>query len=109
MIDRHAKGGAKVQLSDFVVHLRDRLIVVMGAFIAAFVVCFSFAEQVIRVVPASVAQRLLHDPAQPFLYADPIAQHSIRVRVAIFGAICLSFIFLVVQEWVSRQRGATRV
>jgi sec-independent protein translocase protein TatC len=96
------------QLSEFVVELRDRLTVAMTGFIVAFVLCFSFAELIIRLVPASVADRLLHDPSRPFLFAEPIAEYSIRTRVAIFGAICLSFLFLAVQEWKFRSRQKDR-
>jgi Sec-independent protein secretion pathway component TatC len=95
-------GGTKVKLGEFVIYLRDRLIVTMTGFVVAFVICFSFAELVIRVVPAPVAGRLLHDPVRPFFSADPIAHDSIRMRVAIFGAICLSFLFLGMQEWLAR-------
>jgi sec-independent protein translocase protein TatC len=91
-------------LGDLVIELRDRLIIAMTGFIVAFVICFSFAELVTRLVPTALAERLLQDPARPFLSADPIAHDSIRVRVAIFGAICLSFLFLTAQEWTARIR-----
>jgi sec-independent protein translocase protein TatC len=87
-----------VNLDEFLTALRDRLSAAMAGFVVAFGFCFALAEQVVRLVPRSVADRLLQDPLRPFL-DNPIAQDSVRVRVAIFGAICLSFLLLAMQEW----------
>jgi Sec-independent protein secretion pathway component TatC len=102
LVPAMTKRETKVRLGEFVNHLRDRLIVAMTGFIVAFVICFSFAELIIWLVPGSVAERLLQDPSRPFFSAEPIDHYSIRVRVAIFGAVCLSMLFLMAQEWAFR-------
>jgi sec-independent protein translocase protein TatC len=80
-------------LLDHLMELRRRLIVVIAAIAAAFILCFVFSRQIFNVliVPFVDAVGKSADGRDPTLYFAPLEFFFTQVRLAVFGGIALAF------------------
>jgi sec-independent protein translocase protein TatC len=116
---------SRAPLMDHLVELRRRLVVSIAAFAVAFIVCFIFTQQIIELLlwPLQVVSSVLADhkrsgtaSTQPLdilpvmlgmkhvvlervkaIYTEPLEIFFGKVRIAIFGAVVLSFPVLAFQ------------
>ena len=88
---------SKAPLMEHLIELRQRLIYALIAIGIAFVVCFIFAQQIynILIVPYQVAR----DTEAPikFIYTAPHEFFFTQIRLALFGAIFISFPVIATQ------------
>jgi sec-independent protein translocase protein TatC len=82
-------------LMDHLVELRSRLVRALGAFFVAFLVCFYFAKDLFNllVIPFKWAIQLAHlDLSKAeFIYTAPQEFFFTQLKVAMFGALIVSF------------------
>ena len=88
---------SKAPLMEHLLELRQRLIWSLGAIGVAFVVCFIFAKQIynILVIPYQWANGGT-DPIE-MIYTAPQEFLFTQMKLALFGAVCLSFPILATQ------------
>ena len=67
----------------------------------AFVVCFFFAQHIFNFLAQPLANILLRiSPTQHFIYTDLTEVFFTQVKVAFFGAACLTFPIFASQIWI---------
>jgi sec-independent protein translocase protein TatC len=92
-----AEDDKKMPLLDHLVELRRRLLYSAVAFIIAFLVCFYFAQHMFNFLAAPLAE-YFHDAAgRRFIYTDLTEPFFTNVKLAAFGALCISFPIIAAQ------------
>jgi sec-independent protein translocase protein TatC len=88
-------------LIDHLTELRRRLIVMIAAIAAAFVICFIFSEQIFNVliIPFVEAVGRANAGKDPTLYFAPLEFFFTRVRLAVFAAIVVAFPVIAYQAY----------
>ena len=90
----------KMPLLDHLVELRRRLLYAAVALLIAFAVCFYFAQNIFNFLAQPLADILLaENGGQRFIYTDLTEVFFTQVKVAFFGAACLSFPIFAGQIW----------
>jgi len=89
----------KMPLLDHLVELRRRLIHSAIALVIAFLFCFYFAQNIFNFLAAPLADILLKEAGRRFIYTDLTEVFFTQVKVAFFGAACLSFPLFAMQIW----------
>lgn len=83
--------------------LRDRLIWVLGAVAAGFVICFLYAEWIYNVllVPFEDAARQVRgdELELQLIFTAPLEFFFVKLKLALFGAIALAFPMIAYQVW----------
>lgn len=83
------------------VELRRRLIWCLATFVVAFIVCYHFSADIYRFLAAPLAEIMRQRGEQPHLiYTALYEAFFTHVRVAVFGAIFLSFPMIAIQGWI---------
>ncbi len=91
MVMAGAEDDKKMPLLEHLVELRRRLLYSSVAFILAFLVCFYFAQHMFNFLAAPLAE-YFHDAAgRRFIYTDLTEPFFTNVKLAAFGALCVSF------------------
>jgi sec-independent protein translocase protein TatC len=94
-----AEEDKKMPLLDHLVELRRRLLYSVIAFIAAFLLCFFFAQHMFNFLAAPLAE-YFHDAAgRRFIYTDLTEPFFTNVKLGAFGALCISFPIVAGQIW----------
>lgn len=94
-----AEDDKKMPLLEHLVELRRRLLYSSVAFILAFLVCFYFAQHMFNFLAAPLAD-YFHDAAgRRFIYTDLTEPFFTNVKLAAFGALCVSFPIVAAQLW----------
>ena len=94
-----AEDDKKMPLLEHLVELRRRLLYSSVAFIVAFLVCFYFAQHMFNFLAAPLAE-YFHDAAgRRFIYTDLTEPFFTNVKLAAFGALCVSFPIVAGQIW----------
>ncbi len=94
-----AEEDKKMPLLEHLVELRRRLLYSSVAFILAFLVCFYFAQHMFNFLAAPLAE-YFHDAAgRRFIYTDLTEPFFTNVKLAAFGALCVSFPIVAGQIW----------
>src|SRR5690349_14532777 len=88
--DAHIEA-SRAPLLDHLIELRRRLIWSLIAFAVAFVFCYFFAERIYAVLTHPLAEQLAGQPNRRMIYTALTEAFFTYVKVAAFGAICLSF------------------
>jgi sec-independent protein translocase protein TatC len=91
--------GKKMPLLEHLVELRSRLLWAVAGFFVAFVFCFSFAQTIFDFLAQPLADILLQETGRRFIYTDLTEVFFTQVKVAFFGALCLSFPVFASQIW----------
>ncbi|MXV36093.1 MULTISPECIES: twin-arginine translocase subunit TatC [unclassified Saccharibacter] len=88
-------------LLDHLVELRRRLIWSIATFIIAFGICYHFSGEIYRFLAAPLAEIMRQKNEQPHLiYTALYEAFFTYLRVAVFGAIFLSFPMIAIQAWI---------
>lgn len=86
-------------LLDHLVELRRRLLYSVLGLMVAFGVCFYFAQDIFNFLAQPLADILLKETGRRFIYTDLTEVFFTQVKVAFFGALCISFPIFAGQIW----------
>lgn len=86
---------SKAPLIDHLIELRSRLLWSIGAILIAFFICFAFAEQIF----ALLVRPLAAAGQDKVIFTQVFEAFFVKVRVAFFGALMLSFPVVATQMW----------
>ncbi len=86
-------------LLDHLVELRRRLLYSVLGLMVAFGVCFYFAQDIFDFLAQPLADILLKETGRRFIYTDLTEVFFTQVKVAFFGALCISFPVFAGQIW----------
>ena len=86
---------SKAPLIDHLIELRTRLLWSVAAILAAFFLCFAFAEQIF----ALLVRPLAAAGQDRVIFTQVFEAFFVKVRVAFFGALMLSFPVVATQMW----------
>lgn len=89
----------KMPLLEHLVELRRRLLYSVAGFIIAFLVCFYFAQDMFNFLAAPLADHFKDAAGRRFIYTDLTEPFFTNVKLAAFGALCVSFPVLAGQIW----------
>lgn len=96
---KSAESDDKMPLLEHLLELRRRLLYSAVGFILAFAVCFYFAQTIFDFLARPLAEAVSRNN-QRFIYTDLTEVFFTQVKVAAFGALCLSFPILANQIWM---------
>lgn len=86
-------------LLDHLVELRNRLLYSLIALVVAFLFCFYFAQNIFDFLARPLASILLRETGRRFIYTNLTEVFFTQVKVAFFGAACISFPVFASQIW----------
>lgn len=89
----------KMPLLDHLVELRRRLLYSFVAFVIAFMGCFYFAQDMFNFLAAPLADYFHEAAGRRFIYTDLTEPFFTNVKLAAFGALCISFPIVAGQIW----------
>lgn len=92
-----AEDDKKMPLLEHLVELRRRLLYSSVAFILAFLVCFYFAQHMFNFLAAPLADYFHDSAGRRFIYTDLTEPFFTNVKLAAFGALCVSFPIVAAQ------------
>jgi sec-independent protein translocase protein TatC len=93
----------RAPLLEHLAELRDRLLWSIGSIVVGFAVCFVFAEQIYSwlLVPYERAVLAVKGPAglkdMGLIFTAPLEFFIVKIKLALFGGICISFPMLAYQ------------
>jgi sec-independent protein translocase protein TatC len=92
-----AEEDKKMPLFEHLVELRTRLLYAAVGFFIAFIACFFVAQHILEFLQRPLAELL---PAgRPMIFTDLTEPFFTQLKVAAFGALCLSFPIIASQVW----------
>lgn len=92
-----AEEDKKMPLLEHLVELRTRLLYAAVGFFIAFIACFFVAQHILEFLQRPLAELL---PAgRPMIFTDLTEPFFTQLKVAAFGALCLSFPIIASQVW----------
>ena len=94
-----AEDDKKMPLLDHLVELRRRLLYSILALAIAFFGCFYFAQHIFNFLAQPLANILLKETGHRFIYTDLTEVFFTQVKVALFGAACITFPVFAGQIW----------
>jgi sec-independent protein translocase protein TatC len=101
MILDGAEDDKKMPLLDHLVELRRRLLYSLVGLLIAFLICFFFAQHIFNFLAQPLADIMLKlDPHRHFIYTDLTEVFFTQVKVALFGAVCMTFPIFASQIWI---------
>jgi len=95
-----AEEDTKMPLLDHLVELRQRLLYSAVAFVLAFIGCFYFAQTMFDFLAAPMANFFHDQTGRRFIYTDLTEPFFTYMKVAAFGALCISFPIVANQLWL---------
>jgi sec-independent protein translocase protein TatC len=90
---------SKAPLLDHLVELRSRLLRCVVAFFACFIIGFAFSDQVFAILVRPLANAYGPDAAGTLIYTKLYGAFFVKVKVAAFAGLCLSFPVIANQLW----------
>ncbi|MFT8808490.1 twin-arginine translocase subunit TatC [Gluconobacter sp.] len=88
-------------LLEHLVELRRRLIWSIVTFVIAFAICYHYSGEIYRFLAAPLGNIMRKNGEQPHLiYTALYEAFFTYIRVAVFGATCLSFPMIAIQAWI---------
>lgn len=99
MVMAGAEDEKKMPLLDHLVELRRRLLYSVVGFVLAFIVCFYFAQDMFNFLAAPLADYFDEETGRRFIYTDLTEPFFTNVKLAAFGALCVSFPIVAGQIW----------
>ena len=91
-------GDKRMPLLDHLIELRQRLIWSALAFFVAFIVCYVFHKQIFTILVAPM-NTLPNPEGRRMIFTAPTEAFFTYVKVAAWGAVCLSFPIVAGQIW----------
>ena len=91
-------GDRKMPLIDHLIELRQRLIWSALAFFVAFIVCYVFHKQIFSILVAPM-NALPHPEGRRMIFTAPTEAFFTYVKLAAWGAVCVSFPIVAGQLW----------
>jgi len=91
---------SRAPLLDHLLELRRRLIWSLVGFIGAFVFCYFFAEEIYAFLTQPLAAALEGQPGRRMIYTALYETFFTYIKVAAFGALCISFPIIATQIWM---------
>ena len=91
---------SRAPLLDHLIELRQRLIWSLLTFVVAFAVCYAFAEQIYGFLTHPLAEAMQGQPGRRMIFTALYETFCTYLKVAAFGALCLSFPMVAVQIWM---------
>ncbi|HJT12017.1 MAG TPA: twin-arginine translocase subunit TatC [Dongiaceae bacterium] len=89
----------KMPLLEHLVELRRRLLYSGVAFVLTFILCFSFAQYMFNFLAAPLAEYFHDVEGRRFIYTDLTEPFFTNMKLAAFGALCVSFPIVAGQIW----------
>jgi len=89
----------KMPLLEHLVELRRRLLYSAVAFVLAFIICFYFAQDMFNFLAAPMADFFHDQHGRRFIYTDLAEPFFTQMKLAAFGALCVSFPIVAAQIW----------
>lgn len=89
----------KMPLLEHLVELRRRLLYSLAAFIVAFLVCYNFAAPMFNFLAEPLADYFHDQVGRRFIYTSLFEAFFTQVKLAAFGALCVSFPIIAGQIW----------
>ena len=89
----------KMPLLEHLVELRRRLLYSLAGFIVAFIASFYFAQDMFNFLAAPLAEFFQDAAGRRFIYTDLTEPFFTNVKLAAFGALCISFPIVAGQIW----------
>lgn len=90
---------SRAPLIEHLIELRKRLIWSLWFFTLAFVLCFTFAQDIYAYLTKPLADALGHDPSRRMIYTGLHEAFFTYVKVALFAAAVVSFPLIATQIW----------
>jgi sec-independent protein translocase protein TatC len=94
-LDQH-----RMPLLDHLIELRTRLIYSVVGFLAAFVVCYVYSEQIFAFLVRPLADILHNETNRRLIYTNLTEAFITYIKVALFGALFVSFPLVASQIWM---------
>ena len=91
---------SRAPLLDHLIELRRRLMWSLVGFVVAFVGCYFFAEQIYAFLTHPLAVALEGQPGRRMIYTALYETFFTYLKVAAFGALCISFPIIASQIWM---------
>jgi sec-independent protein translocase protein TatC len=91
---------SRAPLLEHLVELRQRLLWSLLSFVIAFLFCYYFAEQIYAFLTHPLAEALKGQPGRRMIYTALYETFFTYVKVAAFGALCVSFPIIASQIWM---------
>jgi sec-independent protein translocase protein TatC len=95
-----AEDDKKMPLLDHLIELRRRLLYSVVGLLIAFGICFYFAQNIFNFLAQPLADILLRETGRHFIYTDLTEVFFTEVKVALFGAACLTFPIFASQIYI---------
>ena len=94
-LDQH-----RMPLVDHLVELRTRLVYSVVAFLAAFVLCYVYSQQIFAFLVQPLADILHNETGRRLIYTDLTEAFFTYLKVALFVALLVSFPVVASQVWM---------
>ena len=91
---------SRAPLLDHLIELRTRLIWSLLGFLVAFIVCYFFAARIYAFLTHPLAAALEGQPGREMIYTALYETFFTYIKVAAFGALCISFPIIASQIWM---------
>lgn len=91
---------SRAPLLDHLIELRKRLMWSLLGFFAAFVFCYFFAEQIYGFLTHPLADAFEGQPGRRMIFTDLTETFFTYLKVAAFGALCISFPIVASQVYM---------
>ena len=90
----------RMPLVDHLIELRTRLVYSVVAFLAAFVLCYVYSQQIFAFLVQPLADILHNETGRRLIYTDLTEAFFTYLKVALFGALFVSFPVVASQVWM---------
>jgi sec-independent protein translocase protein TatC len=98
--DEAALDATKAPLMEHLIELRKRLIWGVGAFGVAFVICFAVSGHIFDFLTQPLHHALAGQSNDHLIYTALTEVFFMRVKIGMFGGLCLGFPFIAAQLWL---------
>jgi sec-independent protein translocase protein TatC len=98
--DEAALEATKAPLMEHLVELRRRLVWGFASFAVAFVVCFAFSGEIFDFLTQPLHHALAGKSNDHLIYTALTEVFFVRVKIGMFGGLCLGFPFIAAQLWL---------